>query len=85
MTNLKARRDELIAEFQKDKEYLEGYLWFYTAGFDAAIAELRPEIDKLVKALEKFVVKVEHEYCGCNSCDGKNALTKFKEFMGDGE
>lgn len=85
MTNLKSRRDELIKfydEAHENSEPTSCYGFHFSRGFDAAISELKPEIEKLVKALGQV--------SGCFNCDGCRetaieALTNFKEFMGDGE
>lgn len=67
------------------RDLFEGDRENFKHGFDAAVAELRPEIEKLVKALEQC----GHDYCidphpvfRCQ-CPKHKTLTKFKEFMGD--
>lgn len=116
MKTLNERRDELAEKHcgssydGGDKEYTARRncrLSGFKDGFDAAVNELRPEIDALVKALEEILplagrgVPEPGRFGSCTPesmcdmtcsdafhsanliCDTKNALTRFKEFMGE--
>jgi hypothetical protein len=42
----------------------------------------REEAKEIAEALDRFIVKVEHEFCGCNSCRGIRALAAYKKRIG---
>lgn len=85
MKNITARRDELKPDFSSGpwNELNEHSLSCWTMGFNACIIVLRPEIDKLVKALETEAQFLSMR--GMIPLDKDHhilkALTKFKEFM----
>lgn len=86
MTNLKSRRNQLAHEYCYSSTNYGDFMPF-KSGFDAAISELKPEIEKLVKALEFYAARHVDDclwdWRGVSAA--REALTKFKEFMGDGE
>lgn len=86
MKSLKARRDKLA------KKILRGYLpqdssmkevrafhRCFNVGFYAAVAEMMPEIEKLVKALDEIEGGLHDPFDDAETA--RQALTKFKEFM----
>lgn len=63
MNHLNKRRDELAHLYASNCYEVESSVGYMNAnedfqeGFDAAITELKPEIDRLVEALEKIKLK----------------------------
>lgn len=53
--HLKKKRDEVGELFDRSSWYGRRSMDYFDAGFDAACAELLPMIEKLEKALEKYV------------------------------
>lgn len=100
MTKLKQRRDELACNYVTHEVCFSGLEYplsgktykncvqSYKSGFDAAVAELMPEIEKLIEALEVTLSRYEDMNGGFFDEESKrvrDALTNFREFMGDGE
>lgn len=90
MSELKKKRDELADKFTRDVDGVSQSVLSpkgcYEAGFDAAVAELRPEIEKLVEALEVTLSRYEDMNGGFFDEESKrirDALTNFKQFMGE--
>lgn len=88
MKTLEQRRDELadkvVSKISDDfYAYDDGHLYeLFRAGFDAAVAELMPEIEKLVEALEFYSKHHHHIYTTAPNF-ANEALTNVRKPPGD--
>lgn len=81
MTKLEKKRDELALEFchpgvslmEHEKIMVDGHMVIYKAGFDAALAELMPQVEKLVNAIETADKRTPRM---------RIALHKWREYVG---
>jgi hypothetical protein len=85
MTKLEKKRDEKAEAFAKnyDKDFYDVLLVAHKHGFDSALAELMPQVQMLVGALEEITKPYKDFGLGCFHEEiARHALTEWREYVG---